>query len=313
MKHKLFLNAIGDNVELANRAREILPALRGGIPGTVDLSNLTERYGVDVAASVLHQSIVNHPLHAPLINRIQHADVAAASVGPSVRIFIVPGMYYQEYPAIGASGALFRQVAERCGIAVQTVPTSSRGSIAHNSAILHEFLSGNSAEPYWLASVSRGSAEIKWLLHNKSQADYLQNLKGWVSFNGVVRGTHLIDGVIQNPLKRTIAKGVALSRRVNPVLIDEMNPQRDEWQPVRLPQDCLHLNVISIPVTWDVTERVQKRFRQLAPLGPNDGVALLGDYSREPGFLYPVAGTDHLMRTSELSSLMYRLTRVLLN
>ena len=45
----------------------------------------------------------------------------------------------------------------------------------------------------------------------------------------------------------------------------------------------------------------------MAPLGPNDGTALLREQMVLPGLVYPVWGADHFMRVTRMDTFMRRL------
>ncbi|OED43204.1 hypothetical protein AB833_04325 [Chromatiales bacterium (ex Bugula neritina AB1)] len=310
MNSKLFLNQIGDSVLLAENARRLSEGLAGELPDTEELLRLTENYGIDLATSVLHQSILRHERHGDFCARLERTAAVSDVVEQPPRLFIVPGLYYNDFPEIGAHGDLLRQVAARFGVDAQRIPTNSRGSIGQNVEILHAALLRHADQPFWLASVSRGSAEIKWLMHHYPGAEYLENLKGWVSINGVVRGTGLLHGAGKSTVKRRLLQALAMAKSVSPLLIDELNPQRPEWN-YAVSEKLFYLNVVSVPMSWDITYHVQKRYRQLSSFGPNDGVATLGDYTKETGLLYPLSGVDHLLRTNRLASVFYQLLRLL--
>lgn len=311
MSYRLFLDQVGDSLHLAERASTLVGQFNGELPTGAELRALSARHGTNMASSVLHQSILRHDKHGPFIEHLEREPASAVTLNHYPSLFIVPGLFYREFPEVGGHGGLLSAVASRFGINTQLVPTHSRGSIQQNIGLLHEFLSIHAMTPFWLASVSRGSAEVKWLLQLFPDAAYWQHLKGWVSFNGVVRGSGLLYGADVGTWRRQLLRALARVKSVNPALIDELHPDRPEWRPLSTRDDIFRLNVISVPMDWDVTAHVQKRYARLCNYGPNDGVVTLGDYTQETGYLYPLTGVDHLLRTEKLSPLFYRLIRYL--
>ncbi len=312
MKRTLFLSAVGDRVRLSRQAGELSQRYSDQLPTTAQLKSLAEQYDLNTATLVLEQCLRHDVRHGDFIRQVEQSALTTSIIHKPPRLVIVPGLYYKEHPGLGGDANLICQIARQFGIDAEVVPTRSLGSIEENSDILHHYLQTRSSEPFWLASISRGGAEIKWLLYKHTTASYLKNLQGWVSVNGIVCGTRVFDKVRESILMRGLFRAMARLNRINPLLVDELHHSRNQWADTLLPENTQYINVISLPMDWDITAPVQSRYKQLSQYGPNDGAVVLGDYLSEPGLCFPVVGADHLMRQSNLSTIFYRLINHLL-
>lgn len=312
MKRELFLSAVGDRISLSRQASELSQQYRDQLPTTAELKSIAEQYDLNTATLVLEQSLRRNDLHGSFIRQVEQSALTTSIIHKPPRLLIVPGLYYKEHPALGGDAELICQIARQFGIDAKLVPTKSLGSIEENSDILHRYLKANGSNPFWLASISRGGAEIKWLLYKRTTASYHKNFQGWVSVNGIVRGTRVFDKVQESIVMRWVFRLMARLNRIDPLLVDELHHSRDQWANTLLPENTQYINVISLPMNWDVTAPVQSRYRQLSRYGPNDGAVILGDYLSEPGVCFPVVGADHLMRQSNLCTIFYQLINHLL-
>ena len=77
--------------------------------------------------------------------------------------------------------------------------------------------------------------------------------------------------------------------------------------PAIAPPGLRVINVVACPLAEHVGPRIQRRYRELAPLGPNDGSTLVADALVRPGFIYPVLGADHYFQTPQAPGLLRKL------
>lgn len=312
LTRRLFSASIGDEVALAEEAKARLAEFGPAIPSGATINALAGNLDANLASSVLHQALLREPHYGDFIRQVDRSPEAAVKVPGAPLLIIVPGMFYRDYPEIGADGGLVAGIAEKFGFEVVTAPTLSLGSVAENLEILHAFLNRVATREFWLASLSRGSAEIKWLVQRHPDAPYLADLRAWISICGIISGTPLHERIYANPILGTLHRGLARINRINPALGEELLRSSDHWGPARLPSDTKMVNVIAIPLSWHVTNSAIRRYHRICHLGPTDGVVLLADYLNEPGYIYPVWGADHFLRSPHIARLFYRLLSFLL-
>lgn len=309
---KHFVAAAGDLRVLTQQANQIVQSMDHELPENAELLSISHQHGVDVATLVLEQCLRNSRRHGGFIQQLEQSPDSALPLKQPPTLLVVPGLYYKEKPYLGADAALITDIAGQFGINVQCVPTRSLGGIEENAEILHKYLQEVQWQSYWVVSVSRGSAELKWLLHKYSGAQYLEQLQGWVSVNGIVQGSRLFDRAGRNKIANLWFKSIAIATGIDPALVDELQHTRKQWSVTALPDHTTYVNLISFPMSWDITTPVVPRYERLCRFGPNDGAVMLLDYLAEPGLCVPVGGVDHLLRRSDLSKLFYRLFNCLL-
>jgi hypothetical protein len=79
-------------------------------------------------------------------------------------------------------------------------------------------------------------------------------------------------------------------------------------RPASSPPELPVINLIGCPLSHHLgTPFGRLRHRQMASLGPNDGLTLLRDALLEPGSVYPVWGADHYFRLPAIPTLLTRL------
>lgn len=304
---RLFIDPIGDELALSDSAQAHLESLDGQLPDTQFLAELSTKDDANLASRVLYESLLRDSRHGEFHRKVDGSPAGPKRKMPAPLIVIVPGMFYREYPEIGADGSLLADVARRFGAETVTVPTLSLGSVRENRDILHKYLGDMPSRPFWLVSMSRGSAEVKWMLQSHLDAPYLDRMQGWISVCGIVSGTPLHERIYESRIQSALHRALARVNGIDTRLGAELQRSNELWRPTQCPEHIQIVNIIAIPLSWHVTSSAMRRYRRICHLGPNDGVVLLGDYLNEPGLIYPVWGVDHFMRTSRLSEIFGRL------
>ena len=93
---------------------------------------------------------------------------------------------------------------------------------------------------------------------------------------------------------------------VDYAVLVELDPDHENWKCDRFPQSIQYIHVVPIPLQAHLQSMLRSRHRKLKQYGPNDGIVPVADVCALPGYIYPVWGVDHFMRTSELSVLLYK-------
>ena len=87
-----------------------------------------------------------------------------------------------------------------------------------------------------------------------------------------------------------------------------MRTDNPQWQqPWPQWPGLTQIHLVAFPLSTTISLQVQSRYAKLSQHGPNDGVVLLKDCLRMPGAIYPIWGTDHMMRTPIMGSLFHKL------
>jgi hypothetical protein len=261
------------------------------------LRQLARQRGLDFATAVLYHGVRCSPRNLSFIAEVEEAAQPIRSL--DAEIVIVPGGFYKEKPETGADGRIIKESARRLGYSTVTVPLHSFGNVAQNAELLAEWMRQRGGRPLVLLSHSKGSTEIRRVLARPDAAELFRNVRAWIDLSGLFLGTPIIGWLRSRRVNWWLVRllfwwyGFAFSA------LDEID--REACPPWPGALDAVpHLEVIHVigfPLERHLTlPIVQRGYRRLAPLGPNDGTILLEDVFSLPGRVYPVWGADHYLR-----------------
>ena len=270
-------------------------------------------WGIDAATTRLYDHVLNSALHGPFIRDVDQTSTADAHGAKGVTVAVVPGALYRSYPHTEADGRRFVAAAERLGFRTALVPLLEFGAVADNAKLLLDWLAAHRKKAggkVVLASLSKGSAEVKRALADPSAAELFGDVIAWLNLSGVPDGSWMVNRMTRNRWSRfatrLTCRWVGADYRVLCSLSAAEDPP--SWPPI--PANLKVIHVVGFPLRAHLTGRVARRnFNRVAPLGPNDGGGvLLADTLRWPGHLYPAWGADHFMRPNwDVQALVSRL------
>ena len=302
----LFAEGMVDEVALYNDARQLLLQMRGRL-SPEDLNRLTKEQGVNLSTMVLYTWLKDFR-HKTFYRKISEMVVEADERPSDTRLLIIPGMFYREHPELGGNGKLIEQIAIRCGIECCIVPVESTGSLLENANIITQYIRQYANHRIWLASVSKGSAEIGLSL-NSLEDKYRDNVKGWISLCGIFKGSPVADIRLNNPLTRTFLRTYLKCIGADYRGIDDLRTHHPWWKSDLICNTVEMIHVQPVPLAGYVHPGLAKRYQQLAVTGPNDGTVFLHDLITRSGHIYPVWGVDHFFRDRTVVPLIYKLCR----
>jgi hypothetical protein len=301
-KSRRFLAPLGDEVALHAQSIAMLQA-----DSELDIAKAISKMEPDLATSLLYQYF-RLSRHADFIQRMERFSDLSLNANNKVKILIIPGMYYREYPEAGADGSLAKEVALRNGFAAEIIQVNSRGSVTTNKQIIRRTILEEQHENVWLISISKGSADLRACLQEMPAGDFPANLRGWINFSGIFHGSMLADQRINSWAKRLLLRAVCGLSGVDYQLPGELSTQHEYWrQPLHFLDKLELLHVLAFPLAAHVQPLIAHRFRGLSRLAPTDGMINLLDTLKYPGHIYPIWGCDHFTRGHNISQLLYRL------
>jgi hypothetical protein len=308
----LFAQAPRDDVWLAAQAREVLASTPSPPLDRRSLLHLTQAHGVDLATACFDQALRLHDANRAFIERVDAAPTTAPLPGAdNLCLVVIPGLFYQERPELGAGGAHFVEIARRCGLDARLIPTRSLTLIEHNTALICASLEAAAAtgRAVWVLSISKGALDLKAALWALAAANSpaLPQITGWINVCGVTSGSAFADILLRSLWMRWLARLSLWPRRSSLRIIRELCPDHPYARPYSPPSTMTVINVCAVPLASHLRQDVYRRYAALAPLGPNDGLSLLGGSLVLPGLVYPVWGCDHYLRAPSLSALIYKL------
>ncbi len=271
------------------------------------LQKINAENGLDQATAILYEYLSKK--HHAFISAIDSQQPRVSSLIKPLKLIIVPGMFYKEYPEMGGDGLFIKEIAKKFGIKCELVNLHSRGSVSQNKIVLKEKLLKENHENVWIISFSKGSTEVRLCLEELKEERVPNNIKGWISIAGLLKGTFLGDEKLQSFFTKTIWYATSKILGINHYLSKEMslsNPLLKKH--MALPSDLEIIHIIGVPLASHLQQSLTiKRYPRLAKFGPNDGIINLGDFLELPGNVYPLWGTDHFFRSHNISALIYKM------
>jgi hypothetical protein len=269
--------------------------------------------GIDAAIKRLYDQVLNSPSHGRFIREVDQTPARDIPGTNRVTVAVVPGALYRSYPHTEADGRRFVAAARRLGFRTELVPLLEFGAVAANAKILLDWLTSYrraTGGKIILASLSKGSAEVKRALTDPAAAEAFADVVAWLNLSGVPDGSWMVNRMTRNRWSRFVTRLTCRWVRADYDVFCSLaaTGAPPPWPPI--PAHVKVVHVVGFPLRAHLTGRVARRnFNRLAPLGPNDGGGvLLADTLRWPGHLYPAFGADHFMRPAwDVQALVSRL------
>jgi len=309
IRRRWFLRATGDDRSLLQNATTMLASEKISTDRELLelLAHIRHKESTNLATALFYQYLLQHKKHGAFIKQVQAISPSNNAPQRLPNIVIVPGLFAAHRPDLGGDGALLKAVATQLGFAVSTAPTDGQASLSENAAVLHRYLQSVPFDQFWLVSISRGSADVKFMLNQYKDASYHHNLRRWISVSGIVTGTPLFRGLAKRPVYSTLIRAMSTLQGISAQLVQELQNENPHWCEScdRYPFDITH--VMPVPLDWHVTSPVIPRYSRLQHLGPTDGIIMLAETLSEQGHIYPIWGADHMLRVPNLSDHLYQL------
>ena len=278
------------------------------------LADVATRHGVDFATALFYDRIRRAPHNRVLVDAIEGPSRASLT-GRRIRgrVLIAPALFYRERPDIGGDGAVIQAAARAAGLDVEVLPVDSAGTARGNGHQLRDLLVARCTDHTVLVSLSKGAADVRVALESMPLPP---GLRAWVIVSGLLHGTPVIDHLTRRWWRRWGLRLLMARYRAPLELVQEFSAEGPSPlnTPVLTPPGLLVINLFGCPQSAHLgTAFGRRRHRDLAHLGPNDGLTLLRDAIVEPGLAYPLWGADHYFRTAEVPRVLERLIEFLVD
>lgn len=322
-----YLPGRSDDPELAARLDE---ALAGGGPSPRDrlgLQALTRELSTDVATMYFvtrlyaepdnrHMQDSYHEFLDELMSEPREDIVAKLEPFRDYQIVFVPGYAYRSNPANGADFSRQRALLSELGFDPVLIETEELGSVAGNAEIVTQALRDLAAQhdKLILVSASKGGAETAMALDVLRTEPASDRIKGWISVGGLLRGSPYADRYLRG-IKRWFARFMLRRQGQPPDILDDLSTvtRRPVFDALTLPSDVLLLHYVGAPLSGNVRDETQGRYRVMRRLGPNDGLTLLADELTERGLVVTEVGLDHYFRAPDIDLRTVALTYAVLD
>jgi hypothetical protein len=268
---------------------------------------------LDRATRALYASVCAAPKNRGLREALEGSRTAPRALARDLRIVLVPGILYRDFPHTGADGAVVRDIAARLEIPFDIVPLNGTEGLERAAdLIIGRLLAIPEQSRVLLFSLSKGSAEVRHALGRDQACVAFRRVHAWVSVSGLPFGTPTAETVFRRPLARAWISAWFWFRRLRLERLRELLFHRPGAS-FEIPPHLQFVQIAAFPLHSQLRDRRSRRFqKRLAAFGPNDGFAILAELAALPGSLYPVWGADHYLRGGpELSEAMTRLIEYL--
>lgn len=269
---------------------------------------------LDAATRELYEQILAQPDNGALrraleLPRAKTTTPQASDAHIDAQIVLVPGIFYADYPHTGADGAVLRQAAAALGLPFAMIPIDGTEGLDAAAATINAWLrAAQDPRPIVLFSLSKGSAEVRHALTKPEADKAFERVTAWISVSGLPFGTPAFERFLRNPLRHALVRAWFWLKRWRLDRVRDLLRHRS-GAAFALPSHLQLIQVAAFPAHEHLRDR-RSRWLQaaLAPLGPNDGFALLDELAALPGRIYPIWGADHYLRNvDDLPSRIERL------
>ena len=231
----------------------------------------------------------------------------------SYLIAFVPGYGYKEDPATGADFGRQRRIMGRAGFRTVLLETEEVGTVDDNASILATEIArlGERYNNIILVSTSKGGPEVALAIGQLMTPDQLGAVKAWISIGGLLRGSPEADQALTWPTS-WLARIVFFFQGVPIETVKSLHTEkrRRVFAQLDFPQQILLLQYVGVPLSGQIAERVQGRYKGLRKFGPNDGLTLLADELIEGGIVITDIGLDHFYADPEIDLKTFALAQV---
>ncbi|HEX3131770.1 MAG TPA: hypothetical protein VH394_30820 [Thermoanaerobaculia bacterium] len=257
--------------------------------------------GIDAATERLYRGVLESPLQAPFIRRVDELckEDEPAPWSRDAVLVIVPGASYREIPSAGTDGRLVREEAERIGCPIDFIPVATTGTLRQNARTILDWLAKRPDRPVVLASLSKGGPDIKTALTEPDAEPAFRNVKAWINLCGLLDGTPMADWLLSRSPGPSLIRHYYRLRGRNLDFLNELRYRSGGPldSPLRLLPHVQLISVAGFPLREHLTRRATRRTHaHLESFGPNDGALILEDVCALPGLIYPVWGADHYLQ-----------------
>lgn len=276
------------------------------------LAELTQTHGVDAATTALFQALANDGDQRAFLAELE--TLAASPARPrfprDVRLVVVPGAFYREFPRYGSGGEAFLEAALDAGMIAERVPLESLGRLENAVQRIEAFFAeSRGATRDVIVTVSMGGLAFRRAVERSPQL--FTGTLGWINVAGLLSGSAAADHILASPWQRSLLKSYLRWKGGAAQIVEDLR-----WQPdvaaFQVPAGMPVVSCVGLPLTKHVAQRrtLAARHRALAAHGPNDGATLLADTIVRPGLVLPLWGADHYFQTFDrVASAVERLLR----
>jgi hypothetical protein len=237
-----------------------------------------------------------------------------AVIPPDLTVIFVPGFGYKSLSGNGADLSGPRRAIEAMGFKTELAPLHDTAPVETNADILADHIRRHPARRLWLVSASAGGPTTAEALSRLAAAKAEHRVEVWLNIGGLLRGTALADAVLGWP-KNWLIRALFTVKGWDFATVRSLStePSRARAAGWKWASSIRVVNLVGIPrAVGEVSREAVDGYRQLAALGPNDGLTLIEDALADgaPTLLLP--GYDHFLLAPDIDQRTQAIARLLL-
>ncbi|MDO8600956.1 MAG: hypothetical protein Q7R73_05155 [bacterium] len=282
------------------------------VPHERPLQQLLLEEGIEKTTAIVYKHV--YQKHRSFIEKVNSYPTTPAPA-LTIKLVVIPGMFYKEYPEMGCDGMLIKNIAEKFNFVCDILDIDSRGSILKNKETIVRKLTDDPHENIWIVSFSKGSIETRIGLEEIYKSGLTRNnIKGWINVSGPIKGTALSDEKLNSALKYFLWRVFAEMTGIFGRMPDETAKSNALLKaPVNVPPQLEQIHLVGFPLASHLQPFTIGRYRKLSTYGPNDGIIMLSEALNLDGHVYPIWGVDHFLRSNHISEIIYKLLNYITN
>ncbi len=297
----------------------------GDVPSRDELAAVARSYSPDVATLLFLETMSARPQVRGLrakyeaeLREVRRLGLMRARPHPpaDMLVLLVPGWFYLAHGEItNADFRIQRKLYEQWGIPYQLVPVLENGTVEQNALIVAAAIRQASKEHrVYLVSASKSGAEVAVALGRELRPEETQNIVGWLSVVGAVRGSPLAERVLDPDFCWFVNHQLA-NDGFDMAGLRSMQAKRSRplFDSLHIPPNVRIVSLVAVPLSGNITPRGWFGYSRLRSHGPNDGLTLLSDELIPGAVPLLLPGSDHLLGAQDQRLWSTAIFRVLMD
>lgn len=290
---------------LAHKAGMLAGPFRGRIPSAIELRNITEELGVELATAVYIRTLHDSNFHGPFIRSVRAFDFKgwdqASARAAKIEVVVIASNSFEAGRPWGEHVDEWRSWARDLGFTTDVIETDQRRSVAANARVIFEYLARRPNRERIIVSYGQGSAEFRYLLHRRVNRDpkepipeEIEQVRAWMSVCGAGAGSSASTYCQDHRIRRLLARLRMKVAGRNPITLAETSTNFPLWRiPIPTPPKFAIASVVAVPYRQHIPPAMLGLFNELSKSSPNDGVVGVAEASLPSGWIIPVLGMNH--------------------
>jgi hypothetical protein len=290
---------------LAHKAAQLAPAFCGRIPTAVELTNITEELGVEIASALYLRTLQDSLVHGPFWRHVRTFDFRqwnkTQARESKIEVVIVASNLFQSGRAWGDHVEEWRSWARDLGFTTDVIETDPRRSVASNARVIFEYLARSPNRRRIIVTYGQGSAEFRYLLHrrvNRDEHDPLPEevaqICGWINVCGAFAGASSSRYFQESRVRRLLSRLRMKVAGRNPITLAETTSVFPLWRkPLPVIPGIQVVSILGLPQRSQIPVSLLPTFNELAGKCPNDGAVTVCEAAAHLGQVVAIPGMSH--------------------